>query len=78
MAGSSPIEVGGANTYSAGFIPPATDSTTLMTVRFTASSSPISSNAPDNYKATALIQVVPGMGPCKPIDSSSLIPFPGY
>jgi hypothetical protein len=33
---------------------------------------------PGNYTATALVQVVPGMGSCQPIDSASTIPFPSY
>jgi hypothetical protein len=78
VSGVPPIEVGGATTYSAGFITPVVSSPTLMTVRFAASSSSISLSAAGTYTATGLVQVVPGMGACQPIDSSSKIPFPGY
>lgn len=78
VAGALPIVVGGANTYSAGFITPAVTIPTLMTVRFEASSSPIAPSAQGNYKATALVQVVPGLTSCQPVDSSSGISFPGY
>jgi len=78
VPGALPIEVGGANTSSAGFITPVVTSPTLMTVRFAASSNPISSGVPSDYTATALVQVMPGMGSCQPISSTSLIPFPGY
>ena len=78
LGGGSPIEVGGATTSLAGFITPVVSSPTLMTVRFAASSDPISTSTPGNYTATALVQVVPGMGSCQPIDSASTIPFPSY